>query len=57
MFTKKLLFRFTIIASVIAIIVTMHISNTSSATPTPTELVKIAAGGGNATAPWTIFVP
>jgi plastocyanin len=27
------------------------------ATITETETVRIAAGGGNATAPWTVFVP
>jgi plastocyanin len=57
MFTRRLPFGFVVLASLIAIIaVTMH-SNISSATPSPTETVKVAAGGGNATAPWTVFVP
>jgi plastocyanin len=57
MFTRRLPFGFVVLASLIAIIaVTMHSSNTSSATPTLTETVKVAAGGGNATAPWTVFV-
>lgn len=35
-------------------------SNTLNATPTTTaapKTIKVAAGGGNASAPWTLFVP
>ena len=35
---------------------TFQINNTA-AQEQPTAVVKVAAGGGNATAPWTIFVP
>jgi plastocyanin len=35
---------------------TFQINNTS-AQEQPTAVVKVAAGGGNATTPWTIFVP
>ena len=31
--------------------------NNAEAQEQPTTAVKVAAGGGNATAPWTIFVP
>jgi plastocyanin len=32
-------------------------TNNAEAQEQPTTVVKVAAGGGNATAPWTIFVP
>src|SRR5215217_4229375 len=32
-------------------------ANNAEAQEQPTTVVKVAAGGGNATAPWTIFVP
>jgi plastocyanin len=42
-------------------IVTIHISTTNATSQqqpgTTATPVKVAAGGGNATAPWTIFVP
>lgn len=57
MLTKKLPLGVAIIAFVIAIVGTIQSSYTSNATTTETETVKVAAGGGNATAPWTVFLP
>jgi len=56
MIPKRILFGFVISAFMIAI--AMYDINTSSnATPTGNKIFKVAAGGGNITAPWTVFLP
>ena len=56
MIPKRILFGLVILSFTIAI--TTYNANTSTeATTTGNEIVKVAAGGGNATAPWTVFIP
>jgi plastocyanin len=56
MIFKRILFGLVILALTIA--VTLYNVNTViKATSTGNEIVKIAAGGGNVTAPWTVFLP
>lgn len=69
MFTGKLLLAATVISTITTIVYAIIdiSSGTLNATLTPQETtptaaseretVKVAAGGGNATAPWTIFLP
>jgi plastocyanin len=46
---------------IIFVVGTIHsnasIATTTPATPSSSTTVKVAAGGGNATAPWTVFLP
>ena len=55
MILKRILFGLVILAFTIAI--TTYNANTSTrASTTGNEIVKVAAGGGNAAAPWTVFM-
>ena len=56
MITKQILFGMVILACMIAIAM-YGVNNVSNATPAGNKVVRIAAGGGNITAPWTVFLP
>ncbi|MGC2561911.1 MAG: hypothetical protein WA326_02775 [Nitrososphaeraceae archaeon] len=54
--------KFVFIKMIMIVVVTsvgvlQHNINNTTAQEQPPATVKVAAGGGNATAPWTIFVP
>jgi len=62
--TRKLALGLAIITTMIILIGIMHTSSsnatptaTTPATPSASTTVNVAAGGGNATAPWTVFLP
>jgi plastocyanin len=46
-----------VIVVMMAAIDVLNASHTSNATTSENQTVTVAAGGGNTTAPWTIFVP
>jgi plastocyanin len=56
MIQKRILFGLVILAFTIAITI-YNVSTSTKATTTGNDIVKIAAGGGNVTAPWTMFLP
>jgi plastocyanin len=56
MIPKQILIGLAIIAFLIAI-ATYNINTISKATSAENKIFKVAAGGGNITAPWTVFLP
>ena len=54
--TKQVLFGMVILACITAIAM-YSVNNVSYATPAGNKVVRIAAGGANITAPWTVFLP
>ena len=54
---KIVFIKMIMIVVVTSVGVLQHNINNTTAQEQPPATVKVAAGGGNATAPWTIFVP
>ena len=53
-----MLFGIIIVGYMLALVMfSISSSSSSNATSVPNKIVKVAAGGGNATAPWTVFLP
>jgi plastocyanin len=56
MISKRILFGLVILAFTIAT-TTYNVNTTTKASTTGNEIIKVAAGGANTTAPWTMFLP
>jgi plastocyanin len=54
---KIVFIKMIMIVVMISVGILQHNINSTTAQEQPPSVVKVAAGGGNATAPWTIFVP